>query len=112
MTFPMFLYGTQINLHLKQSEKLQPQPLKPVKSIATDDWMITTAENAYKRRMLALGAEITLMNGRKGTIESLKPAKGELLRNPTKFIAVLWDDEAKRQEEIELVRWAPVKVIQ
>lgn len=92
--------------------KLKPQPFKPVKTIATDECMVTRADHVYKRRLIALGAEVTLMNGRKGMIESLKPAKGELLRRPTRFIAVLWDNENEQQFEVEIRDWQPLKVIQ
>ena len=86
------------------------QGLKPTKIIEVPDGFVTSAENVYRTRKHLLFT-VTLMNGRKGQVVSLKPAVGSLYRQPDKLIAVLYDVETGHREDVEIKAYQPLKVV-
>lgn len=85
----------------------RPQPTTKV--INTRRGFITSAETVMRcRYILDEWYEVYLMDGRNQQIVSLKPAKGELLRKPTRFTAVVWANGEKK--EIEIKAWQPLSV--
>lgn len=105
---PLFTYGYTPQ-HPPMIERMTPQPLKEVETFSIGDGIVTSAENVWRRRLIYVGQEVSLMNGRDGIIESLKPAQGELLRRPTKFLVVVWNEETKTRREMILKSWTPLK---
>ena len=103
------LLPARVSMNYPQSAKLYPQPLKPVKTIFTDEGIVTSAENVYKRRMIDLGRDVFLMDGRNQQLVSLKPAQGELFRQPTKFIAVVLNVQGQKKELV-VKCWQPLTV--
>lgn len=90
-------------------ERVSSPVSKPTKIIEVPDGFITSAEAVYRTRKYALFT-VTLMNGRKGQVVSLKPAMGELYRNPKRLIAVIWDEATGHKSEVEIRAWQPMKV--
>lgn len=102
---PTYIYPRRFEFH-----KLAPPQPTPVKIIEAPDGFVTSAEAVYRSRKHLLFT-VTLMNGRKGQVVSLKPAKGELYRQPNKLIAVLFDEATGHKSEIEIKAFQPLKVV-
>ena len=105
----MFTLPSSLLTQAPMHHKLKPQPFKPVKTISTNDGIVTSAENVYRRRMVDLKHDVYLMDGRNRKIESLKPAMGELLRKPTLFIAIVFDQQG-HEKEVFVRAWQPLSV--
>ena len=91
------------------TERVIPQPPKPTKTIFTDTGIVTSAEVVYRRRMIDLGRDVFLMDGRNQQLVSLKPAQGELFRQPTKFIAVVLNVQGQKKDLV-VKAWQPLSV--
>lgn len=102
------LLPARVSMNYPQVHKLYPQPLKPVKMIFTEQGMVTSADNVYRRRMIDLGQAVYL-TGRSEQIVSIKPAKGELFRQPGKFIAVVMNEQGHKRD-VELRNFTPLSV--
>lgn len=90
--------------------KVMPQPSAPIKIIETTHGLVTSAETAYRLRYIDRNFAVTLMNGRAGQIVSLKPAQGELMRHPTKFVVVTWNEVTKQRDEVVVKSWQPLHI--
>lgn len=110
--YPHYIPHTAViasRMSYPQVDKLQPQEPRPVKIIEARDGFVTSAEAIYRSRKHVLFT-VTLMNGRKGQVVSLKAAPGELLRQPKRLIAVLFDETTGHKEEVEVKAHTPMKV--